>query len=96
MNGASDRIRVRDGDCARHHRRGDLRVGPSVPQAEAAPDGLAKVEVDEVPFRPGAFGVTRPGDVWCLDHHRLICGDDRDHDVTGRRPLSLPANCVER
>ena len=54
---------------------------------EGAPDGPAKAEAeDEVPFRPGdpASAVTRPGDVWCLDRHRLICGDARDHDVFDR------------
>lgn len=54
---------------------------------EGAPNGPAKAEAeDEVPIRPGdpACAVTRPGDVWCLDRHRLICGDARDHDVFER------------
>jgi DNA modification methylase len=54
---------------------------------EAAPHGPTKAEAeDEVPIRPGdpASAVTRPGDVWCLDRHRLICGDARDHDVFDR------------
>src|SRR6266566_654392 len=54
---------------------------------EAAADGPAHVEAeDEVLFRPGdpASAITRPGDVWCLDRHRLICGDARDHDVFER------------
>src|SRR5215813_11044835 len=54
---------------------------------EAAPDGPAKAEAeDEVPVRPGdpASAFTRPGDVWCLDRHCLVCGDARDHDVFDR------------
>jgi hypothetical protein len=54
---------------------------------DSAPDGPARTEAeDEVPFCPGdpASAVSRPGDVWCLDRHRLICGDARDPDMFDR------------
>src|SRR6266849_8417184 len=35
---------------------------------------------DEVP-NPPAEPVTRPGDLWLIGNHRLICGDCRDRDV---------------
>jgi DNA methylase/ParB-like nuclease domain len=49
---------------------------------EGSPDGAAEPE-DQVPFAPDdpATAVTRPGDVWCLGRHRLICGDARDRAV---------------
>jgi DNA modification methylase len=49
---------------------------------ESATDGAAEPE-DQVPFAPNdpASAVTRPGDVWCLGRHRLICGDARDRAV---------------
>jgi DNA modification methylase len=64
---------------------------------EAAPTGPAKAEAeDDVPIRPGdpASAVTRPGDVWCLDRHRLICGDARDHDVFDRLMGSERADLI--
>jgi DNA modification methylase len=52
---------------------------------EATPGGASEAE-DDVPLRPDdpASAVTRPGDMWCLGHHRVICGDARDHDVFDR------------
>jgi DNA modification methylase len=38
----------------------------------APPDGL--VEADEVPLPPDE-PITRPGDLWVLGNHRLLCGD---------------------
>jgi hypothetical protein len=48
---------------------------------ESSPDGPA--EPEDIPLAPGdpASAVTRPGDVWCLGRHRLICGDARDRAV---------------
>ena len=40
--------------------------------AAPAPAGLT--DPDEVPERP-AVPVSRPGDLWCLGAHRLLCGD---------------------
>ncbi len=46
--------------------------------AEAAPDGETGPE-DETPGMPDlAAAVTRPGDLWQLGRHRLLCGDARD------------------
>lgn len=36
---------------------------------------------DDVIPEPGGPAVTVPGDIWCMDKHRLICGDARDHAV---------------
>ena len=36
------------------------------------------MEEEPVPEAP-AEPVTRPGDVWTIGRHRLICGDCRDH-----------------
>ncbi len=54
--------------------------------AEAAPgDGPVDAE-DQIPSSDGdpACAVTRPGDLWLLGRHRLICGDARDRDVFER------------
>jgi ParB-like chromosome segregation protein Spo0J len=48
--------------------------------SEGAPDGRTEAE-DEIPSpakNAAAAAITRPGDVWCLGRHRLICGDARD------------------
>jgi DNA modification methylase len=52
---------------------------------EAQPDGPAEPE-DEVPFAGGdpAHAVTRPGDIWQVGRHRLVCGDARDGAVFDR------------
>jgi site-specific DNA-methyltransferase (adenine-specific) len=41
------------------------------------PDDAGSVDEDEAP-EPPADPVTRPGDVWQLGKHRLVCGDCRD------------------
>ena len=54
--------------------------------AEASPgDGPVAAE-DQIPSSDGdrASAVSRPGDLWLLGRHRLICGDARDRDVFGR------------
>ena len=38
---------------------------------------------DTIP-EPPAEPITRPGDIWQLGHHRLICGDATDPGVVGR------------
>ena len=47
----------------------------AVPGEEEAPE-----EIPEAPVDP----VTRPGDVWLIGPHRLICGDCRDFGVIQR------------
>jgi len=37
----------------------------------------SKPDPDDAPIEPGP-PVTRPGDVWCLGEHRLLCGDALD------------------
>jgi len=44
--------------------------------AAAAPDGSDAPE-DATP-EPAAIAVTKPGDVWQLGRHRLVCGDAQD------------------
>jgi DNA modification methylase len=45
--------------------------------------GGAPEEEDEVP-EPPAQAVTRPGDLWLLGPHRLLCGDATSADDVGR------------
>jgi DNA modification methylase len=49
---------------------------------EASPNGSTDLE-DEIPSPANdpATAVTRPGDVWRLGRHRLICGDAREQAV---------------
>ncbi len=39
---------------------------------------------DEVPELGDGPPVTRPGDVWCIGKHRLICGDSTDSNTYAR------------
>lgn len=49
---------------------------------------------EEVPEQP-ANPVTRPGDVWVIGKHRLICGDCRDRNTLGILfPVHARANVV--
>jgi hypothetical protein len=45
----------------------DLIIGPA--PVEEDPDDQLPEETDEV--------ITKPGDLWCLGHHRIYCGDAR-------------------
>ncbi|PHP64631.1 DNA methylase N-4 [Zhengella mangrovi] len=36
---------------------------------------------DVLPDIPNTAAITRPGDIWQLGEHRLVCGDARDEDV---------------
>jgi hypothetical protein len=49
---------------------------------ESSTDGAAEAE-DQVSFalNDPLSAVTRPGDLWCLGRHRLVCGDARDRAV---------------
>lgn len=44
------------------------------------PDEAADDATDDVPQAP-TVAVSRPGDVWAIGPHRLICGDATDRDV---------------
>jgi len=49
---------------------------------------------DDVP-EPPAQPVTRPGDVWLIGSHRLICGDCRDFPVVEKLMDGARANvCI--
>jgi DNA modification methylase len=58
------------------------------PAAEAPSD--AEEEIPEAPVEP----VTRPGDVWLIGKHRLICGDCRDPVTVVRLLDGKKANVV--
>jgi DNA modification methylase len=47
-------------------------------------------EITEAPVDP----VTRPGDIWLIGDHRLICGDCRDHGTVQRLLDGARANVV--
>ena len=50
---------------------------------------------DDVP-EPPAQPVTRPGDVWLIGSHRLICGDCRDFPVVERLMTACARTCASR
>jgi DNA modification methylase len=58
--------------------------------AENDPVPSDEAEIPEAPTNP----VTRPGDIWQIRRHRLICGDCRDPDVVGRLFDGAQANMV--
>jgi DNA modification methylase len=47
------------------------------------PDAAAEEAEEEIPEAP-VDPVTRPGDVWLIGKHRVICGDCRDHGTVTR------------
>ncbi|MCS6954665.1 MAG: DNA modification methylase, partial [Bryobacteraceae bacterium] len=51
-------------------------------------------EAEDVVPAPPAQAVTRPGDLWLIGPHRLICGDCRDRDVIARLFEHRKANVV--
>jgi len=57
------------------------------------PDAAAGVEEEPLP-EPPAQPVTKPGDVWLIGGHRLICGDCRDATVVARLFDGRQANVV--
>jgi len=61
--------------------------------AEEAPEGPEPAAEEEIPDAP-AVPVTRPGDLWLIGPHRLICGDCRDHGVVARLFDGARANLV--
>jgi DNA modification methylase len=56
------------------------------------PEPADKAE-EEIPEAPAA-AVTRPGDVWLIGKHRLICGDCRDADAIRALLQNARANVV--
>ncbi len=60
------------------------------PETEKATSGEDEEEILEPPAEP----VTRPGDIWLLGKHRLICGDCRDYGTVARLLDGARANIV--
>ena len=61
--------------------------------AEDAPEiaeAQSEEEIPETPVEP----VTRPGDVWVIGRHRLICGDCRDFGLIQRLLAETKVNLV--
>ena len=38
---------------------------------------------DELPRLKSGKAITKPGDLWCLGEHRILCGDVRDRALCG-------------
>ncbi len=55
----------------------DILIGELEDEDEDDPD-------DEIPQAESGPAVTRPGDVWLIGKHRLICGDATDADTYAR------------
>ncbi len=55
----------------------DILIGELDAEEDEDPD-------DEVPEVAEGPPVTRPGDIWCIGKHRLICGDAADPDTHAR------------
>ena len=55
-------------------------LAPAAQVPEAQCEGAAEEQIPEAPAQP----VTKPGDVWRIAGHRLICGDCRDLDAVRR------------
>jgi DNA modification methylase len=60
------------------------------PETAESAAGEAEDEIPEAPVEP----VTRPGDIWRLGKHRLICGDCRDLAVVEKLMAGASANVV--
>jgi hypothetical protein len=56
-------------------------------------DGPPPEDEEQIPEAP-ADPVTRPGDVWLIGSHRMICGDCRDRNVVARLFDGAKANLV--
>ena len=61
-------------------------TGFEIPEIELLVAGRAKPRStpEEVLPQPPLHAVTRPGDLWLLGDHRLLCGDARSADDFGR------------
>jgi len=48
---------------------------------------------DEIPPVASGPSITRPGDLWLMGEHRLLCGDARDGAAVKRRWTKRPPGC---
>ena len=73
-------------------------TGFEMPEIDILIDGLDAEEdedpADEVPAVAEGPPVTRPGDIWCIGKHRLICGDAADPDTHARLLNGVRAQMV--
>ena len=60
----------------------------------ASPEQASAAEVEEDVPLPPATAVTRPGDLWLVGQHRVLCGDCRDAAVVARLFEGRKANVV--
>jgi DNA modification methylase len=51
---------------------------------EASPDSGLDANDEVSPLADPVAATTRPGDLWLLDRHRLLCGDSRNRNTFGR------------
>jgi DNA modification methylase len=56
-------------------------------------EAIGEVVEDEVP-EPPADPITKPGDLWILGRHRVLCGDSTKADDVGRLMDGAKADCV--
>ncbi len=56
-------------------------------------DGMAEVTEDEVP-EPPAEPITKPGDLWLLGEHRVLCGDSTKAEDVARLMAGAKADMV--
>ena len=61
--------------------------------ADLYKDDTKEVEEDEVP-EPPADPITKPGDLWTLGNHRLLCGDSTKKEDVDRLMDGAKAGCV--
>jgi len=59
----------------------------------AAGENLDGINQDDVPMAPDA-AVTRPGDLWVLGNHRLLCGDSSKAEDVDRLLAGAPIHLV--
>jgi len=56
-------------------------------------DGMAEVTEDDVP-EPPAEPITKPGDLWLLGEHRVLCGDSTKAEDVARLMAGAKADAV--